>query len=259
MPVFHIMQLRLGCEYRILLINLLTEENKMNFQADIARSDAYIESRASFIIKTYLHLFAAIIAFVCIEGFLFVSGLAAPIASALLSVNWLIPLGLFIAASWIASRFANTSDSLPMQYLGLFLFIIAECVIFVPLLAMASFIAPGVIMRAGAVTLLGATGLTMIAFYTRKDFSFLGGFIGWSIICAIILIVASAFFGFNLGTWFAVAMIAVAGGAILYDTSNIIHNFPEERYVGAALQLFASIAMMFWYVLQFMLSFSSSE
>ena len=59
-----------------------------------------------------------------------------------------------------------------------------------------------------------------------------------------------AIFGFQLGTWFSVAMIGFAGVAVLYDTSNIIHNFPEDRYVAAAMQLFASIALMFWYVLR---------
>jgi hypothetical protein len=45
-------------------------------------------------------------------------------------------------------------------------------------------------------------------------------------------------------------MIGFAGAAILYDTSNVLHHYPEDRYVGAALQLFASVALMFWYVLR---------
>jgi len=48
-------------------------------------------------------------------------------------------------------------------------------------------------------------------------------------------------------------MIGFAGVAVLYDTSNIIHHFPEDRYVAAAMQLFASIALMFWYVLRLMM------
>jgi hypothetical protein len=45
-------------------------------------------------------------------------------------------------------------------------------------------------------------------------------------------------------------MVGVAGAAILYDTSAVIHDYPEDRYVAASLQLFASVALMFWYVLQ---------
>ena len=46
----------------------------------------------------------------------------------------------------------------------------------------------------------------------------------------------------------------LGGAAILYDTSNVIHHYPEDRYVGAALQLFASVALLFWYVLQIFLA-----
>ena len=67
---------------------------------------------------------------------------------------------------------------------------------------------------------------------------------------ALVLIVAGAAFGFQLGTYFSVAMVAFAGAAILYDTSNILHHYSEDRYVAAALELFASVALMLWYVLR---------
>jgi len=46
----------------------------------------------------------------------------------------------------------------------------------------------------------------------------------------------------------------LAGAAILFDTSNILRTYPEDRYVSAALQLFASVALMFWYVLRLFMS-----
>jgi FtsH-binding integral membrane protein len=100
---------------------------------------------------------------------------------------------------------------------------------------------------------MGFVGLTAVAFSTRKDFSFLGAMLRWAGILAIVLIVASILFGFQLGTFFSVAMVAFAGAAVLYDTSNVLHHYPEDRYVGAALALFASIALMFWYVLRIFL------
>ena len=84
---------------------------------------------------------------------------------------------------------------------------------------------------------------------TKRDFSFLRSLLFWGGICALVMIVAGVVFGFQLGTFFSVGMVAFAGGAILYDTSNVLHHFPEDRYVGAALQLFASVALLFWYVL----------
>jgi hypothetical protein len=133
-------------------------------------------------------------------------------------------------------------------------FVVAEAIIFVPLLYIANSVAPGMITSAALVTLAGFGGLTAIAFTTRKDFSFLGGLLRWGIMLALVLIVASVIFGLHLGTIFSVAMVGLAGAAILYDTSNVLHHYPEDRYVGAALQLFASVAMMFFYVLQIFLS-----
>jgi FtsH-binding integral membrane protein len=49
-------------------------------------------------------------------------------------------------------------------------------------------------------------------------------------------------------------LFSKAGAAILYDTSNVLLRFPEDRYVAAALELFASVALMFWYVLRLFMS-----
>jgi FtsH-binding integral membrane protein len=133
-------------------------------------------------------------------------------------------------------------------------FVAAEAVLFVPMLVIAAIKAPGIIESAVGITLLGTLGLTAVAFITRKDFSFLRGMLVWGGILALVAIVGAVLFGFELGTWFSVAMIGFAGAAVLYDTSNIIHHYPEDRYVGAALALFASIALMFWYVLRLLMS-----
>jgi FtsH-binding integral membrane protein len=154
----------------------------------------------------------------------------------------------------LATRVAHTVQSKPLQYVALVGFVVAEAIIFLPLLAIAMALQPGIVESAVGVTLLGTGGLTAVAFITRKDFSFLRGILVWGGILALIGIVASVLFGFALGTWFSVAMIGFAGAAVLFDTSNILHHYPEDRYVGAALALFASIALMFWYVLRLLMS-----
>ena len=208
------------------------------------------EARAQFIGRTYNHLMASIVAFTLVEYFLFTTGLAEQIAAVMLQGSWLLVLGAFILVSWFASRVAATSESLASQYLALGGFVVAEAIIFVPMLYIANQMAPGVITSAALVTLLGFGGLTAIAFMTRKDFSFLGGMLRWAFVVALVAIVGAVLFGFELGTWFSVAMVGLAGGAILYDTSNVLHHYPEDRYVAASLQLFASVALMFWYVLR---------
>ena len=212
------------------------------------------QSRGAFVSRTYSHLFCAISAFTLIEIFLFKAGLAERIAGSLLGVNWLLVLGGFVVVSWLASRTAHMAASKVAQYAALAGFVVAEAIIFVPLLYLANSAAPGAITSAAAVTFLGFTGLSLVAFFTRKDFSFLRGILCWGGVVALVLIAAGAIFGFQLGTFFSVAMVALAGGAILYDTSNILHHYPEDRYVAAALELFASVALMFWYVLRLFLS-----
>ena len=211
------------------------------------------DRRATFLTRTYTHLLLAILGFTATEVFIFTSGLAEPMARAMLGVNWLLVLGGFMVVSWIASRTAHTTSSLSGQYLGLGVYVLAQAIIFVPMLFIANTYAPGTIQSAALVTLMGVVGLTAIAFTTRKDFSFLGGLMKWLGVMALVLIFAAVLFGFELGTWFSLAMIAFAGAAVLYDTSNVLRHFPEDRYVGAAMQLFASIALMFWYVLRLFL------
>ncbi len=230
----------------------------MTINTDLQRSVPAIgldvSSRARFIMRTYAHLVGAILGFTALEVFYFQSGLAYPIASIALNGSWLLILGAFIIVSWLASRTAHRAQSLAVQYAALAGFVFAESLIFVPLLVIADMQAPGVIGSAAAVTLMGFIGLTAIVFTTRKDFSFMGGILRWGFVVAIVLIVASLIFGFELGTFFSVAMIGLAGGAILYDTSKVLRIYPEDRYVAAALELFASVALLFWYVLRLFMS-----
>lgn len=212
------------------------------------------DRRAAFINRTYGHLFLAVVGFVCIELYLFSSGLAEPIARSMLSVSWLLILGAFMIVGWLASSIAARAQSLPLQYAALVGFVVAEALIFLPLLFIADATAPGVIQNAALVTVAGFTALTFVAFTTRKDFSFLGSMLRWGFVVALVAIVAAVFFKLDLGAWFSIAMIALAGGAILYDTSNVLHHYPEDRYVGAALSLFASVALLFWYVLRLFMS-----
>ena len=177
----------------------------------------------------------------------------------MLGGSWLLVLGAFMIVGWLSTNFANSATSKAAQYGGLAAYVVAEAIIFVPLLYVANHFAPGTIQSAGIVTMLGFAGLSAVAFITKKDFSFLRGALMFGMILALVAVVAGALFGFQLGTFFSVAMVGLAGAAILYDTSNVIHHYPEDRYVGAALALFASVALMFWYVLRLMMSLSSSR
>jgi uncharacterized protein len=219
----------------------------VNYLAPV--SELAIEDRSNFIWRCYAHVVGAILAFAGVELYLFQSGIAAAIAEPMFN-NWLLVLGGFMLASWGATHVAHRVQSKQAQYAALAAFVVIEALIFAPLLYIAGTMKAGIIDSAAGVTILGSVGLIATAMITRKDFSFLRGLLVWGGILAMVGIVASLLFGFALGTWFSVAMIGFAGAAVLYDTSNIMHHYPEDKYVAASMALFASIALMFWYILR---------
>jgi FtsH-binding integral membrane protein len=223
----------------------------VNYLAPVAAASE--ADRSTFIWKCYAHVIGAILAFAAIEVYLFQSGIAYAIAEPMVG-NWLLVLGAFMLASWGATHVAHRIESKNAQYAAFAFFIVVEALIFVPMLAMAMMMEPGIIDSAAGVTILGSVGLIATAMITRKDFSFLRGMLVWIGILALVGIVASILFGFELGTWFSVAMIGFAGAAVLYDTSNIMHHYPQDKYVAASMALFASIALMFWYILRLFMS-----
>ncbi len=224
-----------------------------SYAAPYSVAAAAPSERTAFIRRTYLHLAFAILAFIGVEWLL----LQQPWAPALIQkmtggMGWLLVLGAFMLVSWFAERLASSEASRSVQYLGLGIFVVAEAILFMPLLFIAAFYAndPGVIMKAGVTTGFVFGGLTLAAFTTGKDFSFLRGFLMVGGFVAMGIIVVSMIFGFTLGTLFAGAMAIFASVAILYNTSNIIHHYRTDQHVSAALSLFASVALLFWYILR---------
>lgn len=222
-------------------------------------AESSADERSAFIRRTYGHLAGAILVFALLEAVLLgpLRPAVQPLIEAMLAsrFGWLLVLGLFMAVGWIADRWARSQKSQGMQYLGLGLYVVAEAIIFLPLLFVAAFYSsPTVIPMAGILTGTLFIGLTGTVFITRKDFSFLrsalmiGGFI------ALGVIVVAIIFGFELGTLFSVLMIALAGGYILYYTSNILHHYGPKQHVAASLALFAAVALMFWYAVRLFMS-----
>mgnify|MGYP001820218448 CR=1 FL=1 len=226
-------------------------QEQVNYLAPVAQDS--IENRSEFIWKTYAHVVGAILAFAAVSVYLFQSGISERIAAPMLN-NWLLVLGAFMLVGWGASHTAHRVESISAQYAALAFFVVAEALIFAPMLFIAYMMEPTIIESAAGVTILGCVGLIAVAMITRKDFSFLRGILVWGGILAIVGIIGSFIFGYQMGTWFSLAMIGFAGAAVLYDTSNILHHYPKDKYVAASLELFASIALMFWYVLRLFMS-----
>jgi FtsH-binding integral membrane protein len=225
----------------------------------VADSEASV--RANFIRKTYLHLAGAILAFALVEYLLLQMDFGKSLAMMILNsggIGWLVVLGLFMVVSKVADRWASSDTSKQVQYAGLGLFIVAEALLFLPLIfiatALPQFADSNVLWNAAGVTLLLVAGLTVFAMVTKSDFSFMSGFLTIGGFVAMGVIVASLLFGFQLGMVFFGAMVLLAAGSILYTTSNIIHHYRPDQYVAASLALFSGVALLFWYILQIFMS-----
>lgn len=227
-----------------------------SYQQAVMASYAEPSERAMFIRRTYGHLAMAILLFVIVESILLKPEIAEPLCRTMLSgqYSWLIVLAAFMGISHLANWWANNQASTGMQYLGLVTYVLAEAVIFVPILYIAQNHMPGVINQAAIITLAMFGGLTFTVFFTRKDFSFLGPILTMGGFIALGFIACAIIFGFNLGTLFSVVMIAFASAAILYDTSNIMKRYNTNQHVAASLSLFASVALLFWYILRLLMS-----
>ncbi len=223
----------------------------------VIAADAPLAERSSFIRKTYVHLAGAILAFMLVEWLLLNSPFAPEMVHTMLGsrFGWLLTLGAFMGVSYVAQKWAQSGRSSAMQYAGLGLYVVAEAVLFVPLLYIAVFYMrdPGLVAKAGLITGVVFVGLTVTVFVTQSDFSWMRQGLMVAGFGAMGIILASLLFGFNLGTLFCGVMVVLASGYILYYTSNVLHRYPIGSHVAAALALFSAVALLFWYVLRILM------
>ncbi|MFI1772965.1 Bax inhibitor-1/YccA family protein [Thalassobellus citreus] len=214
--------------------------------------------RVAFYKKTYSHVAGGVLVFILFEYLLLQSE---TIVNFMLSMTegyrWLIMLGGFMFVTNYAEKMTLKTPDKNTQYLAFGVYILAEAFIFVPIIYIAAYYmdtGAEILNQAAIVTLALFTGLSAIVFVTKKDFSFLRAGLTVGFFIAIGLILAGTLFGFNLGLWFSVGMCALAAGSILYQTSNLVNKYSTDEYIPAALGLFASLMLLFWYVLRIFMS-----
>ena len=213
------------------------------------------DERSAFIRQTYLHLAGAISLFVALEAAIFT--LVPPQALEDLMrllfqsrFGWLGVILAMTAVSWVAQWWALSGASRGLQYLGLLLYVVGQAVIFVPLLYIANQVAPQAIPAAGVLTLVVFGGLTLVVMVTKVDLTSWGKYLWAGGLAMLGVIVCAILFNFELGVWFSGLMIALASMYILYDTSNVLRTYRTDQYVAASLALFASVALLFWWILR---------
>ncbi|WP_431110727.1 Bax inhibitor-1/YccA family protein [Winogradskyella poriferorum] len=214
--------------------------------------------RAAFYKKTYAHVAGGVLAFILFEYLLLQSdAIVEFMMSMTQGYKWLLLLGGFMLATNYAEGMALKTTDRNMQYLAYGIYIFFEALIFVPMIYIAAYYMDSgseILNQAAIVTLALFTGLSAVVLLTKKDFSFLKTGLTIGFFIAIGLIIAGTIFGFNLGLWFSVGMCLLAGGSILYQTSNMVNKYSVDQYVPAALGLFAALMLLFWYILRIFMS-----
>jgi len=212
--------------------------------------------RAAFIRRTYMHVAGALLALAALLFVFIQTGIAASFTQMIAKMGggyfWLIIMGLYMGVSFIANKWAHSGVSKEIQYAGLAFYVVATAIVFCPAIYMGMIRNPGLLPQAVLVTAALAGGITFTAFTTKKNFSFLGSIVKTGMFVLVGIIVASILFGFQLGLLFLGAGILLMGASLLYDTSNVIHEYRTTQHVAASLSLFGSISFLFYYVMQFM-------
>lgn len=224
-------------------------------------SRAEPSERALFIRKTYAHVALCIALFVVMEAAMVGAGLDLLFMQVLSAspFMWLLVMGLFWFGSSITDRFARNSVSKGVQYGALAGSILLYAIVSLPLLGFAVRFQPGVLAPAAVITLSLAAGVSAVALITRKDFSFLRTAITVGSFVAIGLIVAAILFGFQLGVFFSFFVILIAAASLLYTTSNMVHHYTTDQYVGASLEVFSSIWLIFMHVVRLLMIFANND
>ncbi|MBY0588582.1 Bax inhibitor-1 family protein [bacterium] len=231
-------------------------------------SQAAVDERADFITKTYVHLAGAVGAFAALCALFLhpsidMGRVIAQLALGNGTIGMVVFFGCFMGISWLANSWAMSSASQPLQYAGLSLYVVAQAIFFAPLLFIAhNMVGPEVIPTAGVMTFVVFAGLTLIVFLTRYNFSFLGPALGVVGFAVMAMFLCSMIFGYNLsslGIWLPAGMVVFAGCYILYDTSNVMHQYRIGQHVAASLALFSSVTLLFYYMVRLVMSLQRND
>lgn len=118
---------------------------------------------------------------------------------------------------------------------------------------------PSLIMQALGGTALIFFALSGYALTSKKDFSFMGGFLMVGLIVALIAGIANIFFQIPaLSLALSAAIIMIMSGLILFDTSRIIHG-GETNYIRATVSLYLNIYNIFVHLLHLLGVFGSDD
>ncbi|MFQ5345310.1 MAG: Bax inhibitor-1 family protein [Mariprofundus sp.] len=120
-----------------------------------------------------------------------------------------------------------------------------------PLIGMVAAKSGTLVTQAFMTTAVAFVSLTAYTFISRRDFSFLKGFV-WVGLISIIVLGLSNYFFFEsplLALGISGMGVLLFSAFILYDTSSILRDYPNNEYIAAALTLYLDVFLLFQHVL----------
>jgi modulator of FtsH protease len=118
---------------------------------------------------------------------------------------------------------------------------------------------PSLVMQALGGTAVVFFGLSAYALTTRKDFSYMGGFLMVGLLVAVVAMIANIFLAIPaLSLTISAAMVMIMSGLILFDTSRII-NGGETNYIRATVSLYLDIYNLFIHLLHLLTAFGGDD
>ena len=118
---------------------------------------------------------------------------------------------------------------------------------------------PALVMQALGGTALVFFGLSAYALTTRKDFSYMGGFLMVGLLVAVVAMIANIFLAIPaLSLTISAAVVMIMSGLILFDTSRII-NGGETNYIRATVSLYLDIYNLFIHLLHLLTALGGDD
>jgi len=172
-------------------------------------------------------------------------------------VHWILMIGVLIGGPFAIHAARNSVLGLVLTFvftgvLGFFLGPILSMYLGLPN-------GPQIVGNAFGTTAVAFVALSGYALTTKKDFSFLGGFLVVGLVLALVAIVANLFLGIPaLSLTISAAVVLLLSAAILYDTSRMIHD-REANYIVMTVSLYANLYVMFLHLLNLFHAFSGDS
>ena len=158
-----------------------------------------------------------------------------PVASNMM-LFFILEIGLIFFAQFVSRKPG-------LNMVALFSFTTVTGLVVGPLLYR---VGPSIALEAFALTALTFGGLTMYVIFSKRDFSFMQGFLFTGLMIVVFGALINMFFASPMAHFMiSGASVLLFSGFILYDTSNVLRNYGTDEHVSATLALYLDILNLF--------------